>query len=264
MLDRIYPAVYNDFRKELIWIQGYVLFARLKNHTKNLAEARKERMATLNNARYAVSQKEGNIIKIIPKFVLLSTNDGLKEIHRKFSSIKELIITGTKKKFLQSSKRQERKMDIQRQKITEEEIEKKWIAITMLRWRSNSVISSVQKFVIGAKLIVSHTLITMITKSLWKLLGFVEHVMVWSIEQISQRERLNPEARKGCDSPTHTTKGVEIGRNDLSLFLQGNKAGSGILRVVPSIKEAASQTISGCKTSDLQEFKEDSCCHIAL
>ena len=77
-----------------------------------------------------------------------------------------------------------------------------------------------------------------------------------SIEQIYQRERLNPEARKGCDSPTHTTKGVETGRNDLSLFLRGNNAGSGIRQVAPSIKVNASLMISGCKTSDLVVFKE--------
>lgn len=35
-------------------------------------------------------------------------------------------------------------------------------------------------------------------------------------EGVSHRERLSEETQMGCDSPTNATKGVEVGRNDLS------------------------------------------------
>ena len=77
-----------------------------------------------------------------------------------------------------------------------------------------------------------------------------------------QPERLNPTgALSTCDSPTSTTKGAEVGRNDLSLFLRGNNAGSGIQQVARSIKGNASRMTFGFKTYAQQESKEVICCH---
>ena len=71
-----------------------------------------------------------------------------------------------------------------------------------------------------------------------------------------QRERLSEGTRKRCDSPTHTTKGVEVNRNDSSTSAGYNKPGFGILRAAPFTKGNVSLTICGFKTSDQPEFKE--------
>lgn len=192
MLNRIYPQYIITPKVGGIWTRGYVLFARLKNHTTIFSKARKVKMAMQNNAKFAVLKKGENTTKNALISALLSMKDGPKGILTKFLSIKELIITEIKKKFWKSSKNRERKMDMQIQKHTVKGTKKKLPAIIMLVWQSNLVTLYALKYVITAKIAVRLKLITMTIQSLWKLFGFAANVMVKSIEQIYQRERLNP------------------------------------------------------------------------
>ena len=207
MLNRKYPTVYNKApTQEILWkIQGYVLFARLKNHTIVFLKARKEKTATQNSAKYVDVKKIGNITKIILKNVLLNMKDGLIVIQIKFSRTKELIITVIKNVFWKKCENPEKKMDIEIQKPIVKGIDKKLIATTLLLWllswdKSKNLISAK-----NVKTIVRHKLIIMIIQSLWMSFGFVASVMEKSIEYIYQRERLNLQTPDG-DAIVQTTE----------------------------------------------------------
>src|SRR5271169_922882 len=97
MMNYTYPqSIINPPKMENLWNQGYVQFAALKKHMTSSARAKKEKTVMQSSARFAGSLKDENIIKNALTFVLLNMKDGLREIQTKFSSIKELIITGTK------------------------------------------------------------------------------------------------------------------------------------------------------------------------
>jgi hypothetical protein len=188
-----------------IWKQGFVLFARLKNHTVVFTKARKVKMDMLSNARYVDLNKGASIIKNVLKFVLLNMKDGLREIQTKSLSIKGLIITGIKKKSLRSLERAERLMDMLKQSPIEKGIKRRLTTITMLQWQLSLVILSVLNHVRNVKSTVSHMLIIMTTQNPWKLPGYVENVMVKGIELFYQRERLSLETPKG-DAIVQTTE----------------------------------------------------------
>lgn len=257
MLNRTYQQyIITPQKMENLWTQGYVLFARLKNHTIIFIRAKKERMDIQNNARYVVLQKVENITKNVLKFVLLNMKDGLREILIKFLSIRELIIIGIKKKSWKSSKNLERKMDMRTQKHTGKGTKKRLHATIMWLWQSSLVILYALKHAIGAKIIVRHKLITMIIQSPWKLFGFVANVMEKSIEQIYQRERLNPMGAKAHAIVRSTQRKVlRLAEMTNPFFPRGNKAGYGIQRVVRSIRANALQTTFGCKTSDQPVYR---------
>lgn len=219
ILNRKYPSVYNNSpNKEILWkIQGYVLFARLKNHTDVFTKVRKEKMVTQNNVKSVDWPKTGNIIKKTRKSVLLNMKDGLNVIQKKYEKIKELIITGIKKESLKSSKNLERKMVMQTLKPIESAIEKKLIAITTSEWHLNLGTLLNLNIAKDVKTPVRHRVITMIIRSLWKSFGFVEDVMVKNIEYNRQRERPSLETLiKGCDGPTLRGNRKRRGLNTLS------------------------------------------------
>jgi hypothetical protein len=192
MLNRIYSTVYNNtIQKEvLLWKKvEYVLFARLKNHTIVFTKARTEKMDMVNSVKFADSLKIESITKKILKNVLLNMRGGLREIHQKFLRTRELIIIEIKKKFLKSSKRQEKKMDMPQQKHIGQEIGKKLNVTTLSDWLSNLAFLKNPIIARNVKTNVCHKLITMIIQSLWMSFGFVEDVMERSIEYIYQRER---------------------------------------------------------------------------
>lgn len=191
MLNRIYPTVYNKTpEKEDLWKEvGYVLFARLKNHTVVFTKARKEKMDMANSVKFADSLKIESITKKILKNVLLNMKDGLNAIRQKFLKIKELIITGTKKKSWIRFEKKEKKMDMQILKLIEQGTGKKLNVIISSDWLLN--LAFLQNLIIArnVKTNVRHKGITMIIQSLWMSFGFVEDVMEKSIEYIYQRER---------------------------------------------------------------------------
>jgi len=205
MLNSKYPTVYNNSEKEALWKQGYVLFARLKNHMIVFTKARKEKMDTLSNVKIVAVSKDVNITRNVLKSVLQSMKDGLNAILKKSWQIKELIITGTKNKFLRSLKSQEKRMDMQIQKPIGKGIQRKLIATDLSVSLLNSARLSNQIIAKDVKTIVRHTLIIMIMTSLWKSFGYVEDVMEKSIEQNFQRERLSPETSKE-DAIVQTTE----------------------------------------------------------
>ena len=201
----IHQYIITPIKRSQLWKKGYVLFARLKNRIIVFTKARKEKMDTVNNAKFADWLKEGNITRIIHKSVLLIMNDGLKEIQKRFLRIRGLTITVIKSGCWQSTKKQEKLMDMHQQKPIAKEIDKRSIAITTSLLRLNLAQLSNPISVRDAKTIVSHKHITMIMQSLWMSFGFVENVMVKSIEHIFQRERLNLQTPKG-DAIVQTTE----------------------------------------------------------
>lgn len=183
-----------------LWIQGYVLFARLKKNTVVFTKARKAKQVMANNVKYVDLPQGENIIKKDQKYVWLNMNVGQKEILKTFSKIRELIITEIRKGFLRNLRNHEKLMDIKIQKLIGKEIQKNVIVMNLLDWLSNWVILINQSFVKDVKKIVRHMLTTMIIKSHWMSFGFVENVMEKSIEYLYQRERLNLETSNKEDA----------------------------------------------------------------
>jgi len=188
-----------------LWIQGYVLFASLRNLTVNFQKARKVKMVMLNNVKHVVLSKIGNIIKNLPRSFLLNMKDGQRRIQKRFWQIKELTMKGIVKRFLRSLKKPEKLMDTTQQKNISRTIKTKLHVTTMWRLQLSSAISYAQNHVTIVKLNVSQMLTTMIIQSPWKLLGYVENVMEKSIDSIYQRERLSLETPKG-DAIVQTTE----------------------------------------------------------
>ena len=203
----MHPTVYNKSpKKEILWKKlEYVQFARLKKPTIVFIKARREKMDTQNNVKFVDSKRDENITKKIQKNVLQNMKDGLIAIQIKFLKIKELIITGIKKESWKSLEKQEKKMDMQTQKLIVRETEKKLHVIIMWLWQLNSDILSNLCNVKGVKTIVLRKPIIMIIQSLWMLFGFVVNVMEKSIGLIYQRERLNLWTPKG-DAIVQTTE----------------------------------------------------------
>lgn len=198
MLNNMYPTVYNNSEKRgNLWTEGYVLFARLKNHMIVFTKAKKARMDMQNNVRFVDLKKVVNITKTIQESALKSMKDGLKEIQKRYSKIKELIITEIRKRFWRKRENHAKKMDIETQKLIEKEIDIKLIVTTLWLWLLNLVISKNPISAKNVKTIVAHMHIIMIIQSLWILFGFVENVMEKNIGYFYQRERLNLWTPKG-------------------------------------------------------------------
>ena len=206
MLNRIYSPVYNNSPKRRdLWNQGYVLFARLKNHTMNFTKARKVKMDMPNNAKHVGLLKVENTTKRDLKSVLQNMKDGLNVIQIRFLKTKELITKEIVKRFWIRLENQEKLMDTQIQRLIVKGIDKRLNVTTMSDWQLSLDILSALNHVINVKINVGHKLITMIIQSHLKSFGFVENVTDMSIEHIYQRERLNLETSKE-DAIVQTTE----------------------------------------------------------
>lgn len=207
MLDRKYSTVYNKTpKKEFLWkTQEYALFAKLKKNTFIFQKARKVKMVIRHNVKFADWLQIGNITKKILKNVLLNMKDGLTVIQTRFLKIKELIITGIKKKSWIRLENQEKKMDIKIQKPIANVIEKKLNVIILSDWLLNLVYLTSQIIAKNVNLNQFHKPIIMTMQSLWMSFGFAVSVMEKSIELIYQRERLNLWTPKG-DAIVQTTE----------------------------------------------------------
>lgn len=206
MLNRInLQYIITPVKRSFLWNVGFVLFARLKNHTIVFSKVRKVKTVMPNNVKFVGLPREENIIKTTLKPVLKNMNDGLNEIQKKFLKIKGLIITGIKKRSWLSSKRQEKRMDMPILKHIGKETGIKLIVTTLSLLLLNLVKSLSQINVKNVKTIVRHMLTTTIMQSLWMLFGFAENVMEKSIEYVYQRERLNLWTPKG-DAIVQTTE----------------------------------------------------------
>ena len=251
MIDNIYPTVYNKSpTKEILWKQqGYVLFARLKNHTIVFQKARKVKMDMQNNVKYVVWLKIGNITKIILKYVLLNMRDGRIAIQTRFLKIKELITIEIKKKSWKSLKNQERKMDMQIQKPIENVIEKRLNVTIMSLLRLNLDILSNLIIAKDVKTIVFLMDIITIIPNLSKLFGYVENVMAKSIEYIYQRERLNLWTPKG-DAIVQTTEETCRGEFEVVPPPRNRSVSKLLLKVIEWLRHTA-----GCSFNEMDEDK---------
>jgi hypothetical protein len=250
MLNKTHPTVYNNSEnKEKLWTQGYVLFARLKNHMVNFTKARKVNMDMRSNAKHVVLLKTGNTITGVKKSVLLNMKDGVNVIQKKFLKIKELITKEIEKRFWINSEKQEKTMGMHKQKRIEKEIERKLIATILSDWQLNLTKSAVLNHVKNVKFIVSHKLTTMIIQSLLKSFGFVVNVMGMSIEHINQRERLNLETSKE-DAIVQTTE--ETCRGELEAVPPPRNWSVSLLwlKVIARLRHTA-----GCSFDDIDEDK---------
>jgi hypothetical protein len=248
-------SVYNNSKQQrsYLWKQGSAQFAKKKKHTIVFIRARMEKMDMEHNVKFVDLQKVENITKTILKSVLRSMKDGVSVILRRFSKTKELIMNVIKKKFWRNCENQEKKMDMQTQKLIEREIERKLNVIITFDWLLNSVILSNLIHVIFVKINVLHTRIILTTQNLLKWFGCVENVMVKSIGEFYQRERLSLEGSKKEYTIVQTTEETCREESEVVLPPRNWSVSSLWLKVIEWLRHTAGCSFyqGQCITNDL-------------